>query len=243
MPRVFISSVWSSNYIHCFGNLRLKLWETAHELQLNGEPWTAWIDWKDERLRDVVDAKPICLEEIEKCDLYVGLFAERYGRTRYGYGGHLLKDGKEEEEVNLALTELELHRAVTEGKAIRLYIIKGGFERSPELRALLDIIIEDHVLQSKHICWTTERDLLDDFRRDLERPDCLNIYRASSLYIDTLFLKGLDENFRRILRFLNWDNKFANFTGFDLNYVEEKIIADRDVRAERALFVKNGLSS
>lgn len=222
MPRLFISSVWSSNYVP-LADLRLQLWETARGLQLNGEPWTAWIDWKDERLKGMADAKPICLEEVEKSDLYVGLFAERYGRTRYDYRGHLLKVGNEEEESNLALTELELHHAVAEGKAIRLYIFKGEFEPSPGLRTLLDIIIEDQVLRNRHICWTTENDLLDDFRRDLERPDCLDIYRVSSLYMDALLLKDLDENFEKTWRFLSWDNKFQNFTGFDLNYVEEKI--------------------
>jgi tetratricopeptide (TPR) repeat protein len=227
MPKVFISSVWDSSHVRLM-TLREKLWEIAPDLQLNGEPWIAWIDKKDDRLElnsDPDTWKPICLQEVAKSDLYVGLFAERYGTTRYGYLGDLRR-GKEEEDFDLSLTELELHQAVAHGRAIRLYIFKGEFDRSPGLKSLLDIILEDKILQKKHICWTTEQNLLDDFKKDLELPKCLNIFKVSPFYINNLLLlRNLKIGVKEIFPLIGfgYDCSILKPKGFNRDYVEKKI--------------------
>ena len=72
------------------------------------------------------DRRPdeLCLDEVERCDLYVGLFGREYGT---------------EDEEGSSPTEREFDSAAALGKH-RLIFVKGGADdtRHPKMQALID---------------------------------------------------------------------------------------------------------
>ena len=63
------------------------------------------------------EPKEVCLEEIRKCDVFVGIYAHRYGWIPKG--------------DKLSITEQEYDFAVGEGKACYCYIVDPNYEWSP----------------------------------------------------------------------------------------------------------------
>src|SRR5690349_20340372 len=164
MRRLFISSVWSSRQIPTFSDLRIQCYWTAGSL--GWEPWLDVINAPDLDITDnAIKVKAACLDEVQNCDLYVGLFAERYGSARFDYDGELSRS------LGIALTELELHQALFSRKAVLIYILSvARGARDVELDGLLASLRDDGLIDRANIRYVTKATLGTTFNRDLSRP-------------------------------------------------------------------------
>lgn len=109
----------------------------------------------------------VCLEQVDKCDLYLAIFHGAYGGSANSHA------------ASVALTDLELFEAVRGGKPVRFYIVEPH-EPGPELKALLTLV---HTLVPNSFGRSgTARGILavikDDIARHLSRRGLRAPYHA-----------------------------------------------------------------
>lgn len=163
----------------------------AGELHVNppsGIPKTVFVsstsrDMKDQReaVRDVVESLGMTYvgmedfvpdeltpaeyirEQVDACDLYVGIIGKRYGHVEPGSG--------------MSMTEIEYHQAVAGGKPLRIFVMADDaqvpddfVDTDPALVAKLDAF-KDRVLAT-HTCrfFTDLADLRDSVEQALSTP-------------------------------------------------------------------------
>jgi len=225
VPSVFISSVWRSDALGDLNPLRRRLREFAYH-----EKWSAWLDVVNAPDLDVV-ADPLsvrlrCLAEVENQDLYVGILTDRYGGARYDAADVLSR------AIGISLTELELHRAISCGRAVRLYVVSlgAGHHREDELEALLSSLHDDGLLRNSNVCRTTLRQLPDQFVGDIRRAD----WRAAFSVDPGSFADGFRPRLTKIPEFLHGllhDTGGAVARHFDRDRLESNL---RDMRGNYA---------
>jgi predicted HTH transcriptional regulator len=143
----------------------------------------------DRRL-DAVD-----LDEVDKCDLYLGLFGEEYGREN-GRG--------------LSSTHLEFNEATRLGKP-RLIFVKGETDHSkhPKMRALIrdagDGLIRRRFNSSEELVAAVYASLV----RLLEERELIRVGPFDATFCRNASLNDLDED--RIIRFLGLARRGRNF--------------------------------
>lgn len=162
MKSLFLSSVWRSNAITDFYDLRVRLRNVAV-----GAGWNAWLDVIDAPDLDVrSDSRRVrnaCLEEVSRHDMYIGVFADRYGQARFGSTQGF------SDSIGLALTELELHQAIRSGCAVRLYVLdlRAGSAREKEVEAMLSSLCDDGLLGQNNLKRVAPDRLEVHFQRDI----------------------------------------------------------------------------
>src|SRR5262249_19334063 len=97
------------------------------------------------------DRRPLdrCLADVTSCDVYIGIFAWRYGHVPHG--------GNPEQR---SITELEYRRAVAEKKACLIFLVD---EDAPWPRSKIEVAAMDRIEALRHDLRTNERHIVDTF--------------------------------------------------------------------------------
>lgn len=129
MSRIYVSSTYN-DLKDCREQVRIALRKMRHE-DVAMEYYVA----EEQRPVDK------CLKDVESCDLYLGIFAFRYGYIPTGY--------------DKSITELEYRKAKEKGKKCIILLLKNGapwptdkieFDAYPKIKALREELGKEHLV-------------------------------------------------------------------------------------------------
>jgi len=214
MPRVFISSV-----VRGLAGLRKRIYDLVKDT-LNWEVWCAEIDRPDLFQETPYRAKIACFEELEKSDIYLGIFATRYGSDPLG----------------VAFTELEYHHAVSHRKPRKLYILQSVRAPEPRLCLFLGVCEDPAFAENIEIC-QNDASLLESIKVDLDtmRPGQPEHHRITTPppYLERLLRETFETESADA--FFESCRPVEPSTGLHLDWVQDNL-AEMDRLRQRGLY-------
>lgn len=148
-PKIFISSAWSG-----LKDIRADLYEWA-----NVQGYEAWLFEKareeaEWRKLKAPETEKLCLDEVSRADLYIGIFHKVYGSSAQQHFG------------TISFVDAEFFEAFKSGVPMRLFILEP-FDPQEELQQLLQIVRS--LRPNSIIVCATEQALKERIKWDIDR--------------------------------------------------------------------------